>query len=63
MVQTHRAFIDINTHMRTFVVNVIVTAWQGDLTTAFSERREKSISQIYVREVWNKSVCCIPRLQ
>ena len=27
--------------MRTFVVNFIVTAWQGDLTTAFSERREK----------------------
>ena len=27
--------------MRTSVVNVIITAWQGDLTTAFSERREK----------------------
>ena len=47
--------------MRTFVVNVIVT---GDLTTAFSERREKvNFTDLYVGEVWNKSVCCIPRLQ
>ena len=27
--------------MRTFMVNVIVKAWQGDLTTAFSEQREQ----------------------
>ena len=27
--------------MRTSVVNVIVSAWQGDLTTAFSEGREQ----------------------
>ena len=49
--------------MRTFVVNVIVTAWQGDLTKAFSERREQvNFTDIYVREVWNKNVCCIPSL-
>ena len=44
--------------MRTFVVNIIVTAWQGDLTTAFSERREKvNFTDLhYVRQVWNKSV-------